>query len=86
VDGTLYVTMSDNAWAITDARDGHQLWHYFWKTRGGTHIGNRGFGMWKGYLQIGTKRLVYFKSFLTCTALSVTIAHYPIQPQIPCFL
>jgi alcohol dehydrogenase (cytochrome c) len=53
VDGTLYVTMPDNAWAI-DARDGHQLWHYFWKTRDGTHIGNRGFGMWKGYLYMET--------------------------------
>jgi alcohol dehydrogenase (cytochrome c) len=53
VDGTLYVTMPDNAWAI-DARDGHPLWHYFWKTRGGTHIGNRGFGMWKGYLYMET--------------------------------
>jgi alcohol dehydrogenase (cytochrome c) len=53
VDGTLYVTMPDNAWAL-DARDGHQLWHYFWKTRGGTHIGNRGFGMWHGYLYMET--------------------------------
>jgi alcohol dehydrogenase (cytochrome c) len=53
VDGTLYVTMPDNAWAL-DARDGHQLWHYFWKTKGGTHIGNRGFGMWKGYLYMET--------------------------------
>src|SRR5579872_2894678 len=41
VDGTLYFTMPDNAWAV-DARDGSQLWHYFWKTKGGTHIGNRG--------------------------------------------
>ena len=53
VDGTLYVTMPDNAWAL-DARDGHPLWHYFWKTRGGTHIGNRGFGMWHGYLYMET--------------------------------
>ena len=30
------------------------LWHYFWKTRGGTHIGNRGFGMWHGYLFMET--------------------------------
>ena len=37
----LYVTAPDNAWAL-DAHDGHELWHYFWKTRGGTHIGNRG--------------------------------------------
>ena len=43
VNGILYVTAPDNAWAI-DARDGHELWHYFWKTRGGTHIGNRGVG------------------------------------------
>jgi len=49
VDGTLYFTMPDNAWAI-DARDGHELWHYYWKTKGGTHIGNRGVGMWNGYL------------------------------------
>ena len=53
VDGTLYVTMPDNAWAL-DARDGHQIWHYFWKTKGGTHIGNRGFGMWNDYLFMET--------------------------------
>jgi alcohol dehydrogenase (cytochrome c) len=45
VDGVIYATFPDNAWAI-DARDGHELWHYVWKTRGGTHIGNRGVGMW----------------------------------------
>src|SRR6516164_2045176 len=44
VDGTLYVTTPDNVWAM-DARDGHELWHYYWKTRGGTHIANRGAGM-----------------------------------------
>lgn len=53
VDGTLYFTMPDNAWAV-DARDGHQLWHYFWKTKGGTHIGNRGLGMWKNNLFMAT--------------------------------
>ncbi len=53
VDGTLYFTMPDNAWAV-DARDGHELWHYFWKTKGGTHIGNRGVGMWHGYLFMET--------------------------------
>jgi alcohol dehydrogenase (cytochrome c) len=53
VDGTLYVTMPDNGWAI-DARDGHELWHYFWETKGGTHIGNRGFGMWNNYLYMET--------------------------------
>jgi alcohol dehydrogenase (cytochrome c) len=35
-------------------RDGHELWHYYWKTRGGTHIGNRGFGMWHNYLYMET--------------------------------
>ncbi|MBW8746931.1 MAG: acido-empty-quinoprotein group A [Acidobacteria bacterium] len=45
VNGMLYVTTPDNVWAL-DAYDGHELWHYLWKTRGGTHIGNRGVGMW----------------------------------------
>ena len=27
----------DNAWAL-DARDGHEMWHYFWKTSGATHV------------------------------------------------
>jgi alcohol dehydrogenase (cytochrome c) len=49
VDGVLYVTAPDNVWAL-DARDGHELWRYFWKTRGGTHIGNRGAGLWHNYL------------------------------------
>jgi alcohol dehydrogenase (cytochrome c) len=53
VDGTLYFTMPDNAWAV-DARDGHVLWHYFWKTKGATHIGNRGLGMWNNYLFMET--------------------------------
>jgi alcohol dehydrogenase (cytochrome c) len=45
VDGILYVTTPDNAWAI-DAHDGREIWHYFWRTRGGTPIANRGAGMW----------------------------------------
>jgi alcohol dehydrogenase (cytochrome c) len=49
VDGVLYVTAPDNVWAL-DARDGHELWRYFWKTKGGTHIGNRGAAMWRNYL------------------------------------
>ncbi len=53
VDGTLYVTSPDNGWAI-DARDGRTLWHYFWRTRGGTHIANRGFGLWNDYLYMLT--------------------------------
>jgi alcohol dehydrogenase (cytochrome c) len=53
VDGTLYFTMPDNAWAV-DAHDGHTLWHYYWHTKGGTHIGNRGLGMWNDYLYMET--------------------------------
>jgi alcohol dehydrogenase (cytochrome c) len=53
VDGTIYITTPDNAWAL-DAHDGRELWHYFWKTRGGTHIANRGLGMWKNYLFMET--------------------------------
>src|ERR1700726_2549428 len=49
VDGTLYFSTPDNAWAV-DARDGRELWHYFWKTRGATHIGNRGIGIYGNWL------------------------------------
>jgi len=53
VDGTIYLAAPDNAWGI-DARDGRELWHYYWKTRGGTHIANRGLGLWNGYLFMET--------------------------------
>ncbi len=53
VNGILYLSTPDNAWAV-DARDGHQLWHFFWRTRGGTHIGNRGLGMWGNWLYLET--------------------------------
>jgi len=49
VDGVLYIATPDNAWAI-DARDGHEIWHYYWRTKGGTHIGNRGMAMWKTWV------------------------------------
>jgi alcohol dehydrogenase (cytochrome c) len=49
VNDVLYVTAPDNVWAL-DAADGREIWHYVWKTRGGTHIGNRGVGMWNNYL------------------------------------
>ena len=49
VNGVLYVTAPDNVWAL-DANDGHLLWRYFWRTRGGTHIGNRGAAMWRNHL------------------------------------
>jgi alcohol dehydrogenase (cytochrome c) len=53
VNGILYVSTPDNAWAI-DAIDGRELWHFFWKTKGGTHIGNRGLGMWGNWLYMET--------------------------------
>ena len=53
VNGILYFSVPDNAWAV-DARDGHEIWHYFWKTKGGTHIGNRGLGMWGNWLYMET--------------------------------
>jgi alcohol dehydrogenase (cytochrome c) len=51
VDGIIYMSSPDNAWAV-DARDGTILWHYYWKTRGGTHTGNRGMGMWHNNLYL----------------------------------
>ena len=53
VNGILYLSAPDNAWAM-DARDGHELWHYYWRTKGGTHIGNRGLGMWGNWLYMET--------------------------------
>ena len=53
VNGVLYVTAPDNVWAL-DAHDGREIWHYFWKTKGGTHIGNRGVAMWGNYLYFVT--------------------------------
>jgi alcohol dehydrogenase (cytochrome c) len=49
VDNVLYVTSPNNTWAL-DAHDGRVLWQYFWKTRGGTEIGNRGAALWHEYL------------------------------------
>jgi alcohol dehydrogenase (cytochrome c) len=49
VDGVLYFTTPDNTWAV-DAKTGKEIWHYFWRTRGGIHIGNRGVGMYGNWL------------------------------------
>ena len=45
INGILYVTAPDHVWAM-DARDGSEIWHYHWETRGGTHIANRGVAIW----------------------------------------
>jgi acido-empty-quinoprotein group A len=45
VNGVLYLTAPDHVWAV-DPRTGREIWHFYWKTRGGIHIGNRGVGMY----------------------------------------
>ena len=49
VNGTLYLSAPDHVWAV-DARTGREVWHHYWKTRGGNHIGNRGVGMYGNWL------------------------------------
>jgi alcohol dehydrogenase (cytochrome c) len=49
VDGVIYASSPNNVYAI-DARDGTVLWHYYWKTRGGTSLQTRGLGMWRNYI------------------------------------
>ncbi|HEY3940627.1 MAG TPA: acido-empty-quinoprotein group A [Bryobacteraceae bacterium] len=49
VDGVLYFTVPDNAWAI-DARTGRNIWHYQWTSKGGIHTGNRGVGIYHNWL------------------------------------
>ena len=53
VNGILYISSPDNAWAM-DAIDGRVLWHYWWKSRGATHIGNRGMAMYHDWLYFET--------------------------------
>jgi alcohol dehydrogenase (cytochrome c) len=49
VDGVLYFTLPDHAWAV-DARTGRKIWHFTWKSSGGIHIGNRGVGIYHDWL------------------------------------
>jgi acido-empty-quinoprotein group A len=53
VDGVLYLSTPNNAFAY-DARTGKQIWHYYWRSLGGSNIGNRGLGMWGNYLFMDT--------------------------------
>jgi alcohol dehydrogenase (cytochrome c) len=53
VDGVLYFTVPDHAWAI-DARTGRELWHYKWESKGGIHIGNRGVGIYGNWVYFET--------------------------------
>ncbi len=49
VDGVLYFTVPDHAWAV-DARTGREIWHHAWPTKGGIHTGNRGVGIYHDWL------------------------------------
>ena len=53
VDGVLYITVTDNVWAV-DARSGHQLWHYAYPPNKGFKIGSRGVSMYKDWLYFMT--------------------------------
>src|SRR3569833_848714 len=49
VDGVIYISLPDNAWAI-DAHSGHLIWHYSFPPNKGFHIGHRGVAMYKGWV------------------------------------
>jgi len=53
VDGVLYTSAPDNAWAV-DARTGAVIWHYYWKAKGGTHTANKGLGIYGNWLFMET--------------------------------
>jgi acido-empty-quinoprotein group A len=53
VNGVLYFTSPDHAWAV-DARTGREIWHFYWRTSGGEYIGNRGVAMFGKWLYFGT--------------------------------
>src|SRR5207249_170375 len=53
VDGVLYFTLPDHAWAI-DARTGREVWHFAWESEGGIHIGSRGAAAYGNWLYFET--------------------------------
>lgn len=57
VNGVLYLSTPGHAYAV-EAHTGKQLWHYYWRGRGA--IGNRGIGMYGGWLfmETGDNRIV----------------------------
>jgi alcohol dehydrogenase (cytochrome c) len=59
VGGVLFATAPDNAWAV-DARTGQELWHFYWKTKGGTHTSNKGMAIWhdRVYMEMADNFLV----------------------------
>jgi acido-empty-quinoprotein group A len=53
INGVLYFSAPDHVWSV-DARTGREIWHYYWRTRGGIHIGNRGVGIYGDWLYVLT--------------------------------
>ncbi len=53
VQGVIYLSAPDHAWAI-DARTGREIWHYYWRTTGGEYLGNRGMAIYKSWVYFGT--------------------------------
>jgi alcohol dehydrogenase (cytochrome c) len=49
VNGVLYFSAPDHVWGV-DARIGGERWHFYWRSKGGIHIGNRGVGMYGNWL------------------------------------
>lgn len=55
VNGILYMTANDNAWAV-DARNGRTLWHYYRESTGDEpRTANKGFGMYGNWLYFITR-------------------------------
>jgi alcohol dehydrogenase (cytochrome c) len=53
LNGVLYFTIPDHVYAV-DARTGRELWHFDWEDHGGHLTGQRGVGMYEGWLYFMT--------------------------------
>src|SRR5262245_21432660 len=53
INGVLYFALPDHVWAV-DARTGREIWHHAWQSKGGTHVGNRGVGVFRDWLYFET--------------------------------
>lgn len=74
-DGILYVTTTDNIWAV-DARSGRQLWRYRHPDNKGFHIGQRGAAVYGDlvYLTTPDAKLVALNRFTGAVKWTVEIA------------
>lgn len=77
VDGIMYVTVTDNLWAL-DARSGRQLWRYRHPENTGFHIGQRGVAVAGDlvYLTTPDSHLLAFNRFTGAPAWDVAIVDY----------